>query len=181
MTMVQPTEATSDRPALLDSGRLVVVLLVLVLLAGAGLGWTLGHVRATTAEVHGPIQSTTARAAGIAAATQLGETALSYSWNSFDQDMKAAEAVMTPGLRQQYDKAMARVRDQTLKSHISLEATVVASSAITATDHEVKALVFVNQVTTTRGSQRQRVEPNRVILTLTRGAGDWQIAAMKAF
>jgi Mce-associated membrane protein len=181
MTMVEHAEATSDRSAPLDSGRLAVVLVALVLLAGAGLGWVLGHVRTTTAEVQGPIQSTTARTAGIAAATRLGETALSYSWNSFDQDMKAAEAVMTPGFRQQYDKAMAKVRDQTLRNNITLEATVVASSAITASDHEVKALVFVNQVTTTRGSQGQRVERNRVILTLTRGAGDWQIAAMKAF
>lgn len=181
MTMVDHAEATSDRPALLDSGRLVVVLLVLVLLAGAGLVWALGQVRTTTAVVQGPIRSTTARTAGIAAATQLGETALSYSWNSFDQDMKAAEAVMTPGFRQQYDKAMAKVRGQTLRNHLTLEATVVASSAITASDHEVRALVFVDQVTSTRGSQRQRAERNRVILTLTRDAGDWQIAAMKAF
>jgi Mce-associated membrane protein len=179
--MVQSAEATSDRPALLDSGRLAVVLLALVLLAGAGLGWTLGHVRTATAEVQGPVRSTTARAAGIAAATQLGETALSYSWNSFDQDMKAAEAVMTPGFRQQYDKAMAKVRDQTLKNHLTIEATVVASSAVTASDRQVKALVFVDQVTSTRGSQREGIDRNRVILTLTRGAGDWQIAAMKAF
>lgn len=171
----------SDRPGRLGGGGLAAVLLVLVLIAAAGLGWVLWQDRHTTAEVRGPVKSTTARTAGMAAATQLTEKALSYSWNTFPQDMKAAEAVMTPGFRQQYDKAMAKVHDQTLKNHVTLKATVVASSAMTASDHQVEALVFVNQVTTTKGSKRQRVDQNRVIVTLTRGAGDWQISRMKAF
>ena len=182
MTMLRPDErVTSERPALPDSGRLAVVLLVLVLLAGAGLGWALGHDQTASVEVRGPIQSTTARTAGIAAAARLSEKALSYRWKTFGADMKAAEAVMTPGFRQQYDQAMAKVRPQTLKHHITLEATAVASSAISASDHEVNALVFVDQVTTTKGTKRQRTDQNRVIVTLTRDAGDWQISAMKAF
>lgn len=176
----EPDDA-SDRSGLLDSPWLAVVLLLLVLLAGAGLGWALSKNSTTTAEARGPIQSTTARTAGVAAATRLSQKALSYRWNTFDDDMKSAEAVMTPGFRQQYDKAMASVHDQTLRNHITLKAAVVASSAITASDHEVKALVFVNQVTTTKGSKGQRVDQNRVIVTLTRGAGDWQISAMMAF
>lgn len=171
----------TSRPGLPGSGRLAAVLLVLVLLAGAGLGWALWHDRHATTQVRGPISSTTARTAGMAAATELTEKALSYSWSSLDRDVKAARAVMTPGFRQQYDQAMGRVHDQTLRNHITLKATAVASSVISASDHEVKTLVFVDQVTTASGTKRQRVDQNRVVVTLTRGAGDWQISRMKAF
>jgi hypothetical protein len=50
-----------------------------------------------------------------------------------------------------------------------------------ANDREVEALVFVNQVTTTRGTKQPRVDQNRVVVTLVRGARDWQIVAMKVF
>lgn len=172
--------AQSERTGLLGSGRLTLALLVLVLLAVAALARVAWN-QDTTSQVQGPIKSTTARTAGVAAASRLTEKALSYRWSALSRDVRSAEAVMTPGFRQQYAKAMARVHDQALRNHITLKATVVAASAISASDHQVQALVFVNQVTTTKGSQRQRVDQNRVIVTLVRDAGDWQISRMKAF
>ncbi|HET8561403.1 MAG TPA: zinc ribbon domain-containing protein [Marmoricola sp.] len=169
-----------ERVGFASSGRLAAMLLVLVLVAAAFVGWSLWHTQ-QPAGGQGAIRSTTARTAGMAAAADLTEKALSYRWASLEADMKAAEARMTPGFKKQYEQAMAKVRAQTLRNHVTLRATAVASSAITASDHEVKALVFVNQVTTTRASKQERVDQNRVVVTLTRGAGDWQISQMKAF
>ena len=43
------------------------------------------------------------------------------------------------------------------------------------------ALVFVNQVTTAKGTASQRVDSSRVLVTLTRSGGDWRISKLKAF
>ena len=41
--------------------------------------------------------------------------------------------------------------------------------------------MFVNQVTTAKGTANQRVDSSRVLVTLTRSGGDWRISKLKAF
>jgi Mce-associated membrane protein len=173
--------SSGEHPSFLGSGRLAAVLLVLVVLAVVACGWALARAQQAPAGVGGAIRSTTARTTGMAAATRLTEKALSYRWNTFGADMRSAEAGMTPDFRAQYARSMAKVREQTMSDHVRLRASVVASSVVSADDHEVEALVFVNQVTATKGSAQRRVDQNRVLVTLARGAGDWQISQMKVF
>lgn len=173
--------SSGEHSSFLGSGRLAVTLLGLVVLAVVACGWALARAQQAPAGVHGAIRSTTARAAGMAAAARLTEKALSYRWHRFDADMRSAETGMTPDFRAQYARSMTKVRDQTMRDHVRLQADVVASSVVSANDHEVEALVFVNQVTTTRGSAQRRVDQNRLLVTLARDAGDWQISQMKAF
>jgi hypothetical protein len=117
----------------------------------------------------------------MSAAARITSTALSYRWSSLDRDTRAAEALMTPAFGQQYARTMARVRSQTLRDRITVRAKVVATSVVRASEQEVQALVFVDQVTTARGSGQPRVDQTRVLVTLTRGAGDWQLSRMRAF
>ena len=76
---------------------------------------------------------------------------------------------------------MAGVKDQTIKNQVKLTATAAATSIVSATEHKVVALVFVNQVTTAKGTTNQRVDSSRVLVTLTRGGGDWRISKLKPF
>ncbi len=172
----------ADEPALLGSFRLlrilVAVCLVLALVTAVA-WWYSRHQSDTVAQ--GPITSVQARDAGIAAASKLTETVLSYDWKTLAKDTKAAEAVMGPSFRSEYAKAMAGVKKQTLKNKVQLEAKAVATSVVSASDHKVVALVFVNQVTTAKGAQNQRLDQNRVLVTLTRGEGEWRVSKMDAF
>ena len=43
------------------------------------------------------------------------------------------------------------------------------------------ARLLVDQVTTARGARQPRVDQSRVLVTLTRGAGHWQLSRMRAF
>jgi Mce-associated membrane protein len=188
-----PGEARRPRPAagaltggsrsFLASGTLAAVLALLLVLAGVGLALLVRHDTSPTdgQAPNGQLTSVPARNAAMAAATQLTQQALSYQWSSLDQDTAAAEKVMTPGFRNQYVAAMGKVHDQTVKNQITLKATAVASSLVSLTPHEVKALVFVNQVTTAKGSSNQRLDQNRIVVTLTRQDGDWHVSKMDAF
>lgn len=173
---------TASTLPLLASFRLlrILVAVCLVLAALTAVAWWFDREKAN-ASGQGPITSVQARDAGIEEATRLTEKILSYDWKSLTQDTKAAEAVMGPSFRTEYAKAMARVEKQTLKNQVRLEAKAVATSIVSASDHKVVALVFVNQVTTAKGTKNQRLDQNRVLVTLTRGEGEWRVSKMDAF
>ena len=171
------------RTAFLASSRMLAVLLVLLVVAAGALTAALVHehrVGATTAP-DGTITSESARAVGMQQAGQLTAKALSYDGTRFDADTKAAGALMTPSMRQQYDAALAKVRDRVVKNGVVLRATAVASSVISARDDEVKALVFLNQVTTAKGASGKQLDSNRVVVTLVRRNGSWLISKLDAF
>ena len=167
----------------LASFRLLVGLVVLCLvLAGvAGFAWWRSENPDAGAAPDGAITSSQARDAGMQAAAQLTQKVLSYDWQTLDADIKAAEAVLAPSFRSEYAKTMAGVKDQTIKNQVKLAADAAATSIVSATENKVVALVFVNQVTTAKGTANQRVDGSRVLVTLTRGGGDWRISKLKAF
>ena len=147
----------------------------------AGYAWYRSEHPAEGAAPNGAITSSSARDAGMQAAAKLTQQVLSYDWKTIDADTKAAEAVLAPSFRTEYAKTMAGVKDQTVKNQVKLTATAVSTSIVSATEHKVVALVFVNQVTTAKTTTNQRVDSSRVLVTLTRGDGDWRISKLKPF
>jgi Mce-associated membrane protein len=177
-------EPVADRPrraSWLDGFGLMIGLLVLCLvLAGvAAFAWTRDEDSAKTGS--GAITSAQARESGLQAASTLTQKVLSYNWQTLDQDMKSTEAVLAPNFRKQYAKTMSGVRQQTLKNQVKLTASVVAASIVSATDEKVEALVFVNQITTAKNAGGQRLDQNRVLVTLGRHGGEWRVTKMDAF
>ena len=159
----------------------ILVVLCLVLAGVSGFAWYRSENPADGQAPNGVITSSQARDAGMQAAAALTEKVLSYDWKTLDADMKASEAVLAPTFRTEYDKAMSSVKTQTIKNQVKLTAKVVATSIISASETKVEALVFVNQVTTAKGAGNQRLDQNRVKVTLTRGGGDWRVSKMDAF
>jgi Mce-associated membrane protein len=177
------SETEPQRLPFLASARLLGILLVLCVVLGglAGYAWWRSENPEDGKAPSGAITSAEARDAGMSAASELTTKVLSYDWRTLEEDMKAAEAVLAPTFRAEYAKAMSNVRAQTVKNQVKLTAEVVASSIITASETKVQALVFVNQVTTANGSDNQRLDQNRVRVTLTRDGGDWRVTKMDAF
>jgi hypothetical protein len=158
-----------------------LVILCLVLAAVAGYAWYRSEHPDDGAAPSGAITSAQARDAGMQAAGQLTQKVLSYDWQTLDADIKAAEAVSAPSFRSEYAKTMASVKDQTVKNQVKLTADPAATSIVSATENKVVALVFVNQMTTAKGTAKQRVDSSRVLVTLTRRDGDWRISKLKPF
>jgi hypothetical protein len=155
--------------------------LCLVLVAVTGYAWYRSENPSEGKAPDGVITSSQARDAGMQAAATLTQKVLSYDWKTLPADMKASEAVLAPSFRSQYAKTMDGVKDQTVKNQVKLTAAVVATSIISASTRKVQALVFVNQITTAKGSANQRLDQNRVRVTLTRDGGDWRVSKMDAF
>jgi Mce-associated membrane protein len=179
-----PTEASHGRLATaLDSFRVLVVLVVLclVLAAVAGFAWWRAENPSGDDASAGPIASAEARDAGLQEATRLTQQVLSYDWKTLDEDITASEKLLAPSFRGEYTKAMEGVKAQTVKNQVKLTADAVATSIVSASDDRVEALVFVNQVTTAKGTGNQRLDQNRVLVTLTRHGGEWRVSKMDAF
>ena len=176
-----PAADASEKTPLLSSLRLMIGLLVLCLVLAGVAAYAYFRDHDSSAKANGAITSAAARASGLQAATTLTQKVLSYNWTTLDQDVKSSEAVLAPSFRTEYAKTMAGVHDQTIKNQVKLTAQAVATSIVSATDRKVVALVFVNQITTAKGTGNQRLDQNRVLVTLTRDAGEWRVSKMDAF
>jgi hypothetical protein len=164
--------------------RLTLVLAVLVLLAGAGVGFSWWRAEQGSAEAspNGALVGDDARTEVLVTAADLAQRTLSYDYKTLANDMEVARARMTPAFRKQYDATMTQVRANTTKNKIVLQAVAVSSAIITATEHKAKVLVFLNQTTTagTGKNANQQMSRNSLVINLTRGDGDWAISKLTA-
>ena len=153
---------------------LVVVLCVLtvVLLAGDVL---------LLVRWDGLTQDARARSGGQVEAVNDIEKILSYSYQSFDTGTAAAERLMTPAFRKKYADTVKVVRTDAASSKAVVKAQVVASSVVTVDKGRVKALLFVDQTTTSSKLAQPRVDLNRVEVTLVPSGNDgWLVDNLQA-
>lgn len=164
------------------SGRLTVLLVVLclVLAAATGVLWSRSESSATPAPT-APVSSPSAAESALEAAPGLTELVLSYDWKTLDDDVVAARQVSTPSFRRQYDATIAAVRARTRRDQVTVKAKAVGSAVVSASSSRVVVLVFVDQTTTAQGAGDQRVDQNRVLVTVTRDAGEWRVSTMGTF
>lgn len=164
--------------------RLTLVLAALVLLAAAGVGvsWWRAEQGVSAQAPDGSLVGDDARTEVLVTAADLTERTLSYDYKTLKNDMESARARMTPKFRKEYDGTMAQVRANTVKNQIVLDAVVVSSAIIRATEHRATVLVFVNQTTTagTGKNRNQQLNRNSLVITLTRGGGDWDMSKLTA-
>jgi Mce-associated membrane protein len=164
--------------------RLTLVLAALVVLAAVGVGVSWWRAEQGSSEVApgGALVGDDARTQVLVAAADLTKRTLSYDHKTLENDMEVARARMTPSFRKEYDGTMKQVRANTEKNKISLEAVPVSSAIIKATKHQATVLVFVNQTTTagTGKKRNQQLNRNSLVITLTRGEGDWAMHKLTA-
>ena len=166
----------------LSSNRLTVILAALAILAAVAVGiawWQAQDSTAITAP-DGTLVGDEPRSEAIVAGADLTQRALSYDYRTLTNDMEVAEARMTPSFRKEYKATMATVRANTLKNKIVLQAEVVSSSIITATEHKARLLVFINQTTSAQATKAQQLDRNSLVVTLVRGKGDWMLSKLTA-
>ena len=118
----------------------------------------------------------------LVAATDLTQRTLSYDYKTLKNDMEVTRPRMTPSFRKEYDATMSQVRANTLKNQVSLEAVVVSSAIVKATEHRATVLVFLDQTTTagTGKKRNQQLSRNSLVITLTRANGDWAMSKLTA-
>lgn len=177
--MTRPDEA-APRP--LSGAGTAAALAVVCLLLAATTGyawWRTQH--AVAAPARAVLTSLEARDSGLRAAGDLTELVLSYDSGTFESDVREAEAELAPTFRAEYARAMAAAQQETMANEVTVSATAVGTSVVSAAPRKVVSLVFVDQATTARGITGQRVDQVRVLVTLTRDGGEWRMSGMRTF
>ncbi len=131
---------------------------------------------------NGTVVSDDARAVALSQATDLTERTLSYNYKNFDALRKSNAARMSTTFRKQYDETLDKVAAKTKQFKVTLDAKVVASGLVSVTEHQAKVLLFVNQTTSagTRPKEQPTTDLNRVLVTMVRSDGDWDIDTIDA-
>ncbi|MCW2784326.1 MAG: dnaJ 1 [Marmoricola sp.] len=179
---LEPSDAT------LANGRgwrdpVVAVLVALCLLLGGGAAAL--YVTAPPDHLHtardGQATLASYRSGAMDQASRSAATVLSYGYRTIAADEQAARAVITPGFREEYDHVMAIASPKAVKARLSLHATVRSSALVSLTGSRAVVLLFVNTVSTVDGSDKQQLNQNRVLVTMTRKDGRWIVSKMDAF
>jgi hypothetical protein len=166
----------------LSSRRLTAILAALALAAavGVGIAWWRAETSSADSAPDGTLVGDEPRSEAIVAGADLTQRALSYDYRTLANDMEVAEARMTLSFRKEYKATMAAVRANTIKNKVVLQADVVSSSIIAATERKARLLVFINQTTTAQATEAQQLDRNSLIVTLVRGKGNWTLAELTA-
>ena len=113
-----------------------------------------------------------------AAVTDKVEALLSYQYDTFDDDRKAAEDSMTGEFQEEYGPTVSEIEDRAVAQKRSQTAQVAAVSVVSASPDEVRTLVFVNTLSSTEGSKKQRLMQNRIEVTMVKQGDSWLIDAL---
>jgi Mce-associated membrane protein len=181
-----PTAYTFDEPEDEQrhrSSRLLATLVVLCLLLGAALWFTVHRARHPDLETapNGQVTEKAFRDASMEAAKDAATRILSYSYRTFDADRKAGRALVTGEAAREYEKAMDEVATKVADTKITLKATVLSVGTMSVEEHRATLLVFVDTVTTREGSKSQQIQQSRLVMDLKRQDGDWSVTKMDAF
>jgi Mce-associated membrane protein len=104
-----------------------------------------------------------------AAVTDKVEALLSYRHETFDEDVAAAQDLLTPSFREEYAPTVAEIRKRALSQRRDQRAEVLAVGLVSAEEDRARTLVFVNTVSARQGSdQPATVMQNRVTVDLVR-------------
>ena len=145
----------------------VVTALTVVLLALAAWQWWVQRDIAQDDEA--------GRVARAAVADKV-ETLLSYRHESFDEDVEAAQGLLTDSFREDYAPTIAEIRKQALREERNQQAEVLAVGLVSADEDRVRTLVFVNTLSAReRGNADPTVMQNRVTVDLVRSGDEWLV------
>jgi hypothetical protein len=167
--------------------RWLAVLAALVVLAAGALVWVLRDSR----DVDGTgVSSADSADAGVASAAVKdavreragagAAAAYSFSWRTLADDKAAARELMTPAMRDRYDRTMAGVTTSSRRDRTVVQARVVDTALVTASTTYARVLVFVNQRTSGKDLERPTLDLDRVLVTVEKVDGAWRVSELDA-
>lgn len=167
--------------------RWLVALTALVVLAAGALVWVLrddgddsGADVSSADSADAAVVSSAVKETVRERAAEGASTAYGYSWRTLADDKAAARVLMTPAMRDRYDRTMAGVTTSSRRDRRVVEAEVVDTALVTASSTYARVLVFVNQRTSGDDLDRPTLDLDRVLVTVQRVGGDWKVSELDA-
>lgn len=160
------------------SRRRIGLAVATILLAGAlaAESWYLYGIPGPVPSAERPVVSSeVAHLSAVGAAARSTSEILSYGFEDFDAQIEDATSRMTEPFAAEFRESTADVKDRFVEERMTQEVRVVASSVVTASDEEVRALLFLDQYVA-RAGEGTSVTPYRALVTVRRGDGGWLVS-----
>ncbi|MGI5520270.1 hypothetical protein ACQEUX_04880 [Micromonospora sp. CA-259024] len=153
--------------------RLVPALVVAIVLAAAvaGAGWWGDH----RAE-----QRDSAVRQALATAPAAAKAIFSYDYRTFDDSVANGRTFATGQFGKEYEQTTAALKQTATTQQAVVAAEVSATGVVTATAERVELLVYVNQYRRNVNTAGEKVDQNRVVLTLVPVDGEWKVSRAAA-
>ncbi|MEV6631716.1 hypothetical protein AB0M54_13295 [Actinoplanes sp. NPDC051470] len=153
--------------------RVALVLAVVTAVAGGAGGWLwwqrdAGAARATAAK------------ASVADASTAAQAIFSYDYRSWDASVANGSRYTTGGFSGEYVKMTAGLKPLATTEKAIVQAQVSAIGVEEVGGDTVTVLVYLNQYRRNAKISGEKVDQNRVVLTMRRADGTWKVAAAAA-
>ena len=152
-------------------GRLVLAVVVLVLAAAVGGLWL-----QTDRDARREADSR----AALTAATTAAQVIFSYDYRTFDAGVTKAKPYLTGAFAKEYADTTASLKATATQEQAVVQAQVSAASVVESAADHVDLLLYLNQYRRNTNISGEKVDQNRVVLTLVRVGGDWKVSAASA-
>lgn len=157
--------------------RVLAVAVVVVGLGALALAGLSGMVKLPL--VSGQL-SDSARNDALASANAAAPAVLSYDYRSFDASIAKAKPFLTGSFAKQYASTTEGLRANAVKEHAVVSAQVSASGVVTASPTAVDVLLYVNQYRQNSNITGQKVDENRVVMTMVPVGDQWKVSKVTA-
>lgn len=154
--------------------KLLIKLLIgaiVVALAGAGAGWWADRSAA---------RRDAAVRAALATSTAAAQAIFSYDYRSFDTSVANGRSFVTGGFADEYGQTTAALKNTAVAEKAVVRAAVSAAGVVSATRDRVELLLFLNQYRRNANIDGEKVDQNRVVITMVPVHGDWKVSAAAA-
>lgn len=150
----------------------VALAVAIVLATGvAGAGWY-GHHRAE--------QRDAAVRQSLAAATAAAKAIFSYDYRTFDTSVANGRTFVTGHFAEEYAQTTSALKATATSEQAVVLAEVSATGVMTASAERVELLLYLNQYRRNSNISGEKVDQNRVVLTMIPVHGEWKVAQAAA-
>jgi Mce-associated membrane protein len=152
---------------------LVPALAVAIVLAAAvaAVGWQRDRDAART---------DTAAKRALAVAPAAAKAIFSYDHRTFDESVANGRSFVTGPFADEYALTTAALKQTAVKQQAVVLAEVSSTGVVTAGPDRVELLVYLNQYRRNVTTAGEKVDQNRVVLTLVPVDGEWKVTAAVA-
>lgn len=116
----------------------------------------------------------------LVAATAATQAIFSYDYRGFDASVANGRQFVTSDFANEYAQTTAGLKAAAAKEQAVVRAEVSAAGVVDASADRVEVLLYVNQYRRNTNIDGEKVDQNRVVLTLVRADGQWKVSHAQA-
>lgn len=116
----------------------------------------------------------------LAAATPAAKAIFSYDYRTFDTSVANGRLFVTGDFAEEYAQTTAALKETAVKEQAVVVAEVSATGVVEADGDRVELMLYLNQYRRNVNTAGEKVDQNRVVLTMVSVDGDWKVAKAAA-